>query len=194
MADHWRSSTKKMDTVVAELMSFFEALKSGSLFGYLILLAVVLIGLALIIVTLAYQRIVIKRTASKATQENFETIAADLRKRALEVKKQDEGLRKRDLEVKERVELKGIVKDANAELRYEAQRPQQQRQVLKGSQRALKESVSHIITVGLKDIQNRMVQTDFKGMTSVVPVVSLRPPPQAGEGTMWRGPVRAHSP
>jgi hypothetical protein len=166
------------------------------LFDYLILLAVVLIGLALIIVTLAYQRIVIKRfqTASKATQENFETIAADLRKRALEVKKQDEGLRKRDLEVTERVELKGIVNDANAELRYEAQRPQQQRQVLKGSQRALKESVSHIITVGLKDIQNRMVQTDFKGMTSVVPVVSLRPPPQAGEGTMWRGPVRAHSP
>jgi hypothetical protein len=196
MADHWRSSTKKMDTVVAELVSFFEALKSGSLFDYLILLAVVLIGLALIIVTLAYQRIVIKRfqTASKATQENFETIAADLRKRALEVKKQDEGLRKRDLEVTERVELKGIVNDANAELRYEAQRPQQQRQVLKGSQRALKESVSHIITVGLKDIQNRMVQTDFKGMTSVVPVVSLRPPPQAGEGTMWRGPVRAHSP
>jgi hypothetical protein len=196
MADHWRSSTKKMDTVVAELVSFFEALKSGSLFDYLILLAVVLIGLALIIVTLAYQRIVIKRfqTASKATQENFETIAADLRKRALEVKKQDEGLRKRDLEVKERVELKGIVKDANAELRYEAQRPQQQRQVLKGSQRALKESVSHLITVGLKDIQNRMVQTDFKGMTSVVPVVSLHPPPQAGEGTMWRGPVRAHSP
>jgi hypothetical protein len=92
----------------------------------------------------------------------------------LEVKKQDEGLRKRDLEVKERDELKGFVKDANAELRYEAQRPQQQRQVLKGSQRALKESVSHIITVGLKDIQNRMVQTDFKGMTSVVPVVSLR--------------------
>src|SRR6266508_1363515 len=151
-----------MDTVVAELVSFFEALKSGSLFGYLILLAIVLIGLALIIVTLAYQRIVIKRfqTASKAAQENFETIAA--------------GLRKRDLEVTERDELKGFVKDANAELRYEVQRPQQQRQVLKGSQRALKESVSHIITVGLKDIQNRMVQTDFKGMTSVVPVVSLR--------------------
>ena len=112
-----------MDTVVAELVSFFEALKSGSLFGYLILLAIVLIGLALIIVTLAYQRIVIKRfqTASKAAQENFETIAADLRKRALEVKKQDEGLRKRELEVKERKE----------------------QQVLKRSQRALKGSVSH---------------------------------------------------
>jgi hypothetical protein len=88
------------------------------------LLAVVLIGLALTIAAVAYQRVVIKRsqTASKATQENFETIAADLRKRALEVKKQDEGLRKRELEVKGRDEL-------NAEL------PQQQRRVLKGSQR-----------------------------------------------------------
>ena len=117
------SSTEKMDTVAGELVSFFQALKSGSPFHYLILLAVVLIGLALI-ATVAYQRIVIKRfqTASKATQENFETIAVDLRKRALEVKKQDEGLRKRDLEVKER---------------------KQQQQVLKRSQRALKGGVSH---------------------------------------------------
>ena len=149
-----------MDTVVGELVSFFQALKSGSQFGYLILLAV-LIGLALIIVAVAYQRIVIKRfqTASKATQGSFETIAADLRKRALEVKKQDEGLRKRDLE--ERDELKGFVEDAKCS--------QQQRQVLKGSQRAMKGSVGHIITVGLKDFQNRMLQTDFKVMTSVVP-------------------------
>jgi uncharacterized membrane protein (DUF106 family) len=79
-----------MDTFVAELVSFFQALKSGSLFHYFILLAVVLIGLALTIAAVAYQRVVIKRsqTASKATQENFETIAADLGKRALEVKKQ----------------------------------------------------------------------------------------------------------
>jgi hypothetical protein len=152
-----------MDTVVAELVSFFQALKSGSLFGYLILLAFVLTGSALIIVAVAYQRIVIKRvqTASKATQENVETIAADLRKRVLEVKKQDEGLRKRDLE--ERDELKGFVKDANAALRCEPHRSQQQRQVLKGSQRAMKGSVSHIITVGLKDFQNRKHQMDFKG-------------------------------
>jgi hypothetical protein len=124
-----------MDTVVAELVSFFQALKNGSLFHYLILLTLVLIGLALTIVAVAYRRVVIKRsqTASKATQENFETISADLRKRALEVKKQDEGLRKRELEVKER----------------------KQQQVLK---RALKGSVSHT-----------MLQTDFKGMTSVVP-------------------------
>ena len=138
-----------MDTIVAEFVSFFQALKSGSPFHYLILLAVVLIGLALTIAALAYQRVVIKReAASKATQENFATIAAELRNRALEVKNQDEGLRKRDLEVKERDELKDSVKDANAE--DVTQRPQQQRQVLRGSQRALRGSVSQIITVGLK--------------------------------------------
>jgi hypothetical protein len=37
-------STEKMDTVVAQLVSFFQALNSGSLFGYLILLAFVLTG------------------------------------------------------------------------------------------------------------------------------------------------------
>lgn len=136
-----------MDTVVAELVSFLEALKSGSLFA-LILLAVVLIGLALTIAAVAYQRVVIKReTASKAKQESFDTIAAELRKRALEVKKQDEGLRKRNLEVKER---------------DEPQRPQQQRQILKGSQRALKQSVSHIITVGLKDISKASAAKRFQ--------------------------------
>src|SRR5215470_3169319 len=153
-----------MDTVVAELVNFFQALKGGSLF----VLAPVLIGLALTIAAVAYQVIAIRRfqAASKATQENFETIAADLRKRALEVKKQDEGLRKRDLEAKEGDELKGFVKDANAELTEQPQRSQQQ-QVLKGSRRALKESVSQIIVVGLEDIQNRMLQTDL-GRISVV--------------------------
>jgi RNase H-fold protein (predicted Holliday junction resolvase) len=116
-----------MDAVFAELVSFLEALESGSLFHYLILLAVVLIGLALIIVAVAYPKRF--HTASKATQENFEAIAGDLRKRALEVKKQDEGLRKRELEVKER---------------------KQQQQVLKRSQRALKGSVSHTMLLRRK--------------------------------------------
>jgi hypothetical protein len=122
-----------------------------------------------------------RKAASKATQENFETIAADLRKRALEVKKQDEGLRERDLNAKERDELKGFIKDANAELTEQPQRSQQQ-QVLKGSQRALKESVSQIIVVGLEDIQNRMLQTDFTSMTSVVFAKAdlLRKPKVAG--------------
>jgi len=152
-----------MDTVVAELVSFFQALEVGSLF----VLALVLIGLALTTAAVAYQVIAIRRrkAASKATQENFEAIAADLRKRALEVKKQDEGLRERDLTAKD--ELKGLIKDANAKLAEQRQRAQQQ-QVLKGSQRTLKESVSQIIVVGLEDIQNRMLQTDFTGTTSVV--------------------------
>ena len=109
-------------SIVNEVVSALEAVKSYGQPGFWILLSI-LIVLVLVIAAVMYQRIVIKRfqTASKATQENFETIAADLRKRALEVKKQDEGLRKRELEVKER----------------------KQQQVLKRSQRALKGSVSH---------------------------------------------------
>ena len=111
-------------SIVNEVVSALEAVKSYGQPGFWILLSI-LIVLVLVIAAVMYQRIVIKRfqTASKATQENFETKAADLRKRALEVKKQDEGLRKRELEVKERKE----------------------QQVLKRSQRALKGSVSHIM-------------------------------------------------
>jgi uncharacterized protein YneF (UPF0154 family) len=149
-----------MDTIVAELVNFFQTLRSYGRPGFWIFLVSILIVVALVIGAFVYKRIVTKRlrAASNATQENFETIAADLRKRALEVKKQDEGLSKRDLEVAERDELKGLAKDTNTELRHEPERPQQQRQVLKGSQRALKGSVSPIITVGLKDIQNRSKQ------------------------------------
>jgi uncharacterized protein HemX len=109
-------------SIVNEVVSALEAVKNNGQPGFWILLSI-LIVLVLVIAAVMYQRIVIKRfqTTSKATQENFETIAADLRKRALEVKKQDEGLRKRELEVKERKE----------------------QQVLKRSQRALKRSVSH---------------------------------------------------
>jgi hypothetical protein len=109
-------------SIVNEVVSALEAIKSYGQPGFWILLGI-LIVLVLVIAAVMYQRIVIKRfqTASKATQEDFETIAADLRKRALEVKKQDEGLRKRELEVKERKE----------------------QPVLKRSQRALKGSVSH---------------------------------------------------
>src|SRR5262245_51488710 len=102
-------------SIVNEIVSALEAIKSYGQPGFWILLSI-LIVLVLVIAAVMYLRVVIKRRqmASKATQENFETIAADLRKRALEVKKQDEGLRKRELEVKERKE----------------------RQVLKRSQRA----------------------------------------------------------
>ena len=84
-------------SIVNEVVSGLEAVKSYGQPGFWILLSI-LIVLVLVIAAVMYQRIVIKRfqTASKATQENFETIAADLRKRALEVKKKDDGLRKRD--------------------------------------------------------------------------------------------------
>jgi hypothetical protein len=154
-----------MDTLVLELVSFFQALSGGSPFAW----ALVLIGLALITAAVAYKFIAIsqRKAASKATQQNFENIAADLRKRALEVKKQDEGLRKRDLEAKEGDELKGSVEHHNVEL-TEPPQPSQQQQVLKGSQRALKESVSQIIVVGLEDIQTRRLQTHFTGLMSVL--------------------------
>ena len=110
-------------SIVNEVVSALEAVKSYGQPGFWILLVSILIVLVLVMGAVVYHRIVIKRsqTASKAAQENFESIAADLRKRALEVKKQDEGLRKRELKVKER----------------------KQQQVLKRSQRALKGSVSH---------------------------------------------------
>ena len=108
-------------SIVNEVVSALEVVKSNGQPGFWILLSI-LIVLVLVIAAVVGQRIVTKRfqRASKATQENFETKAADLRKRALEVKRQDEGL-KRELEVKER----------------------KQQQVLKRSQRALKGSVSH---------------------------------------------------
>jgi hypothetical protein len=120
------------NSIVNEVLSALEAVKDYGQPGFWILVSI-LIVLVLVIAAPVYQRIVIKRfqTASKAPQENFEAIAADLRKRALEVKNQDEGLRKRDLEVKE------------------PQRPQQQ-QVLKRSQRALKGSVSHTMLLQRK--------------------------------------------
>ena len=75
-------------SIVNEVVSALEAVKSYGQPGFWILLSI-LIVLVLVIAAVMYQRIVIKRfqTASNATQENFETIAADLRKRALEVKK-----------------------------------------------------------------------------------------------------------
>ena len=126
-------------SIVNEVVSALEAVKGYGQPGFWILLSI-LIVLVLVIAAVVYKRIVRFQTASKATQENFETIAADLRKRALEVKKQDEGLMERELEVKER----------------------KQQQVLKRSQRALKGSVSHIIAVGLKDLQRKPDEAALK--------------------------------
>ena len=136
-----------MDALVAELVSFIQALKSGSLIAYLILLAFVLIAPASVIAALVYRRILNERRqiASKAAQENFAAIAAELRKRALEMKERDDEVRKRE----------------------DRAQPQQQ-QALKEQQRILKQSVSHAITRGLKDNQNRLLQIDLKWVLSAV--------------------------
>jgi hypothetical protein len=131
-----------MDTF-AELVSFLGALKDGGLIAYLILLAPVLIVFAVVMAAVEYQRVRIKRfKAAAEAQEEFEAIAVKLRKRALEMKERDDDLRKREPEVKRR----------------DNDRRQQ----------ALKESVSHVITLGLKDNQNRLLQIDLKGMLSSV--------------------------
>jgi hypothetical protein len=136
-----------MDALVAELVSLLQALKGGSLSAYLILLALVLIASASVIAALVYRRTLNerRRIVSKAAQENFEAIAAELRKRALEMKERDDEVRKRE----------------------DHARPQQQ-QALKEQQRILKQSVSHAITLGLKDNQNRLLQIDLKGVLSAV--------------------------
>src|SRR5262245_51985340 len=61
-------------SIVNEVVSALEAVKSYGQPGFLILLSI-LIVLVLVIAAVVYQRIAIKRfqTASKATQENFET-------------------------------------------------------------------------------------------------------------------------
>src|SRR6516164_1667076 len=68
-------------SIVNEVVSALDAVKSSGQPGFWILLSI-LIVLVLVIAAVMYQRIVIKRfqTASKATQENFETLAADLKK------------------------------------------------------------------------------------------------------------------
>ena len=65
-----------MDKSIAnEVVSALEAVKSYGQPGFWILLSI-LIVLVLVIAAVMYQRIVIKRfqTASKSTQENFETL------------------------------------------------------------------------------------------------------------------------
>src|SRR6516162_11877534 len=64
--------------IVNEVVNAIEAVKSYGQPGFWILLSI-LIVLVLVIAAVMYQRIVINRfkPASKATHENFETIAAD---------------------------------------------------------------------------------------------------------------------
>jgi hypothetical protein len=165
-----------MDTTVAEFMSFLQAGNGDSLIRYVMLLVFVLIGSASVICALVYRRILNerRRIASKVAQENFEAIAADLRRRALGMKERDDELRKHELKIKECDEPKALGKNTNAELdESECERSQQQ-QALKEQQRILMQSVSHSITLGLKDNQNRLLEIDLKGMLSSVQLSSVQ--------------------
>jgi hypothetical protein len=73
----------------------------------------------------------------------------------------------RELEV-ERDELNDVFYNTNTESRHEPERPQQQRQVLKGSRRALIQSVSHI-TIGLKDAPKKFRKNEITMCVAIIP-------------------------
>src|SRR5262245_60568912 len=114
-----RSLERKLDMVVDELLSFLQAVTSGSRIGHVILIVFVLIGLAWITAGLVNRRILNerRRTTSKATQENFEAIAAELKKRALKMKQGDDELWKREQEVTRCDKPEAFLEDTDAELR-----------------------------------------------------------------------------
>jgi hypothetical protein len=156
-----------MDMVVVELVSFLQAVKGGSWVGYVILLAFVLIGLAWITAGLVYRRILKerRRATSKATLDNFEAIAAELRKRALKMKQGDDELWKREQEVTGCDEPEAFLEDTDAELRSKREQSTQHH-ALKEQQRILKQSVGHTITIGFEDHQDHLLQSNLRGLLS----------------------------
>ena|SRR5215475_2036859 len=150
--------------VVDELVNFLQAVTSDSRIGLVILIAFVLIGLAWITAGLGYQRVPNERhrTTSNATQENFEAAAAELRKRALKMKQGDDELRKREHEATQCDEPVALV-DADADLRPKREQSTQQH-ALKEQQWILKQSVGRTITIGFKDHQDRLLQSQLGGL------------------------------
>jgi hypothetical protein len=153
--------------VVDELVSFLQAVTSGSRIGHVILIVFVLIGLAWITAGLVYRRILNerRRTTSKATQENFEATAAELRKRALKMKQGDDELWKREQEVTRCDEPEAFLEDTDAELRPKREQSTQQH-ALRERQRILKQSVGRTITIGFKDHQDHLLQSNLRGLLS----------------------------
>jgi hypothetical protein len=144
-------------SIVSEVVSTLEAVKNYGQPGFWILLVSILIVLVLVIAAVVYQRIVIARfqASSKATQDHL---------KALEVT-----LKEREVGVKEREELRetfttqfSLVTATNENLSSEVQRLRQQQQ-------GLEDSVHQAITLGLKEIENRLLQTTFDEMVSKIP-------------------------
>jgi ABC-type transport system involved in cytochrome bd biosynthesis fused ATPase/permease subunit len=151
-----------LDTVVDQLVSFLQAVTSGTRIGHLTLIVLVLIGLAWIIAGLVHRRILNERyrTASKA-QKNFEAAAAELRKRALTMKQGDDELWNREQEVTPRDEPKAF-EDTDANLRPNLKQSTQQRALSE----QLKQSVGRAITIGFRDHQDRLLQSNLGGLLS----------------------------
>jgi hypothetical protein len=149
-----------MDVVVAELISFLQVVRSGSWIGYVILLVSVLIGLAWITAGLVYRRILNERrqTTSQAKQEIFKATAAELRKRALKMKHCDDDLWKREQEVARGDEPEAVLEDT--ELRSKREQSPQQHAL----KEQLKQSVGYTITIGFKDRQEHLLQSNLRGL------------------------------
>jgi hypothetical protein len=152
--------------VVDELVSFLQAVTSGSWIGLVILIVFVLIGLAWITAGLGYKRLLNERhqTTSNAAPENFEAAAAELRKRALKMKQGDDELWKREHEATQ-CDEPAALEDTDADLRSKRDQSTQQH-ALKEQQRILKQSVSRTITIGFKDHQDRLLQSNLGGLLS----------------------------
>src|SRR5262245_11561662 len=114
--------------VVDELVSFLQAVTSGSRIGHVVLIFFVLIGLAWITAGIVYRLLILNerhRTTSKATRENFEAAAAELRKRTSKMKQGDDELWKREQEVTRCDEPEALA-DTDAELRPKGEQSTQQ--------------------------------------------------------------------
>jgi len=147
-------------------VSFLHAVTSGSRIGHVILFCFVLIGLAWITAGLLYRRFLNerRRTTSTASRENFEAAAAELRKRALKMKQGDDELWNRGQEVTKCDEPEAL-EDTDAELRPKGEQSTQQH-ALREQQRILKRSAGRSITIGFKDHQDRLLQSNLGGLLS----------------------------
>jgi len=147
-------------------VTFLHAVRSGSRIGHVILFCFALIGLAGITAGLVYRRFLNERhrITSRASWENFEAAAAELRKRALKMKQGDDELWNRGQEVTKCDDPEAL-EDTDAELRPKREQSRQQ-YALREQQRILKQSAGRSITIGFKDHQDRLLQSSLGGLLS----------------------------
>lgn len=137
-------------TIVNEVAATVATLRSSGETGFLILLLCLIAIIALAVAAMLYQRIVINRfeSASKATQDHIKAIETNLKER--------------ELGVKEREEFNNNLLKHIDFLKSELSRNTEQ-------QIGMESSIKATITVGLKDIQERLQKTTFKELMADVP-------------------------